>query len=44
MLLVYEDNINSLLPQKGDKNVLKYHLKDDNSLLTFFLVPEGDNE
>ena len=44
MLLVYEDSINSLLPQNDDKNALKYYLKDDNSLLTFFLVPEGDKE
>ena len=24
VLLVYKDNINSLLPQKDDKNALKY--------------------
>ena len=44
VLLVYEDNINSLLPQNDDKNVVKCYLKDDNSLLTFFLIPKGDNE
>ena len=37
VLLVYKDNINSLLPQKDDKNALKYQLKDDNSLLTVSL-------
>ena len=44
MLVVYKDSINSLLPQKDDKNALKYLLKDDNSLLTvsLFLREKGE--